>query len=384
MDSNLREPAAKSTADEPLFLASAREMAAKRGVSLEDVLAADRKAAEVPAFPTSECLLPEDAEDILLAQKVGDGAPSIAQEKTAHLAECLFCQTMVSSLEPSLDRQEEFIKVVRHETRYGAMDSFGKRVSALGRLTWPIALPVLAVLTLLLAGHLSSDGWLLTATIKSEAAILLLQLGIPVITVVVVFFTVMQRPRLPLVARFVFTLSMTIGVTTAVGVMLYTGNEWRDASVALRSSEDILVKRLAGSYEIKEAQGAFPAIVDLEHGTQINTLGNGKEFATYRASSKDMPGALVARARKDKGQISVDVGGKEYDALAITIGKVERVSEKRYRVVSANGESVYGNLIYPGHAIADGVTAMAVKRFGKEESPAELHPLRTVSLIKQQ
>jgi len=60
-----RDQDPNSLPDEPLFLRGAREEGVRAGISADAVIAEDRRAAISPAFPSSECFYPEEAEQYL-------------------------------------------------------------------------------------------------------------------------------------------------------------------------------------------------------------------------------------------------------------------------------------------------------------------------------
>ena len=122
-----RDP--NTPSDEPLFLRAAREAGAKSGVSADFILAEDRRAAESPTFPSEECFHPEEAEWFLSAKIQLDESDDAGraldehlkrefEDRSAHLAGCVFCQAMLASMESVHTRREAFLEVVRQEAPY--------------------------------------------------------------------------------------------------------------------------------------------------------------------------------------------------------------------------------------------------------------------------
>lgn len=114
----------------PLFLRAAEFAVHDSRDSVASLLEADRSKAEKPAFPTSLCLLPDEAEDLLdiaidldtfsLSENVSNELRLRSKElaeKFDHVRNCSFCQIMVMSMRPPQSRRQEFRKIVEETLR---------------------------------------------------------------------------------------------------------------------------------------------------------------------------------------------------------------------------------------------------------------------------
>ncbi len=146
------------------FLDSMREIASADGRSLREVLNAERaRARRRPVTMTDDCLLPDEAEELLASPRLGfkegrlrvvdrDKAIPFELEAFDHVSDCRFCQSLLEVMQPTVEERDAFLKRVRDEAEQagerGAPGNSDDPGSVSGgtwatvRSAWPIALPV--------------------------------------------------------------------------------------------------------------------------------------------------------------------------------------------------------------------------------------------------
>lgn len=146
------------------FLESMREIASADGRSLREVLDAERaRARRRPVTMTDDCLLPDEAEELLASPRLGikegglrvvdrDRATPFELEAFDHVSDCRFCQSLLEVMQPTVEERDAFLKRVRDEAeqarKRGAPSNSDDPGSVSGgtwvtvRSAWPIALPV--------------------------------------------------------------------------------------------------------------------------------------------------------------------------------------------------------------------------------------------------
>jgi hypothetical protein len=141
-----------------------REIASADGRNLREVLDAERaRARRRPVTMTDDCLLPDEAEELLASPRLGfeegrlrsvdrDKALPFEIEAVDHVSDCRFCQSLLEVMQPTVAERDAFLKRVRDEAeqarKRGAPGSSDDPGSVSGgtwatvRSAWPIALPV--------------------------------------------------------------------------------------------------------------------------------------------------------------------------------------------------------------------------------------------------
>jgi hypothetical protein len=123
-----REEAEKVDWVTPLYLKAAETAARRLGTTQEAVLQEDLKRMETSDYPTPECLTPDEVEELILSGEASlNIAPSspepradgfvaaIPENRRAHLATCVGCQTLMFACQPSESRRQQFRIQLRQE-----------------------------------------------------------------------------------------------------------------------------------------------------------------------------------------------------------------------------------------------------------------------------
>jgi hypothetical protein len=122
------EEAQRESVSKSRYLAATEAAATRLGVKQESILDDDRRRLENSNYPTTECITPEDVEDLveaLGAQHLGiqeihtekgrEVVASVWSKQMSHLTTCDPCRTLVSACQPSLLRRNEFLRFVQEK-----------------------------------------------------------------------------------------------------------------------------------------------------------------------------------------------------------------------------------------------------------------------------
>lgn len=377
--------------DDPLFLRGAREERPRAGISADAILAEDRRAAESPDYPSDECFYPEEAERYLslkimvgdsdsARQKLDESVGREYEDRSAHLAGCIFCQTMLESMQPMHARREAFLEAVRQEAPFqmpqpelhGALE----RCRAYGRIIWPLGLPVVGAVSLLIAAFFLPKNSIPGAAVSNALSSASLVMLIMVIAGVAIICMLFRRPRIVLAqGQLVSIFSFAVGIPAVLGILAAAAYEWREVSASYAASQTALVGTLQNSYKLSLEGKAFPAITDQEHGVLINTKLLRKDYAVYMATSRDLPGSLVAVAKRDGGEIKWAVGESQRTMLDVKFGTIKKAGDDRFQLISESGEIIDGRPDHTQLPLVDGAYGLAVMPDGKN-TVTVLRPLK--------
>jgi len=110
-DSRFRDPANKSSTEEPRSLIAARSRAARLNVSLGEMLRQDRERLRASTYPGPECLEPYEVEQY--------AAGRLSPERAEHIEACSGCQVLVGGVVPLDDQVSAFLEEME-ETEPGS------------------------------------------------------------------------------------------------------------------------------------------------------------------------------------------------------------------------------------------------------------------------
>jgi hypothetical protein len=119
------EHTGREVSDKPLFFKAAEARAARQGISADRLLADYTARLESSRYPSLECLLPEEV------QQVTEGQP-LAADQAQHVAGCAPCRQLLNAAQLPRERREALLQGVAAQTTGPAEVAVVDQVEAAG------------------------------------------------------------------------------------------------------------------------------------------------------------------------------------------------------------------------------------------------------------
>jgi len=195
-----------------------------------------------------------------------------------------------------------------------------------------------------------------------------------IIAAAIVYFLVHWPRFVTQQGQLVHTISFGVGIPAALIILAVVGNEWREFSGAYAELQAELISSLQDSYKHSLQGDAFPPINKEKDGVLIHTDLRGLNYAVYTATRKDLPGRLIATARRDGGEIKWAVPGSERTTLDVKLGTIRTVGEDRFQLILQSGDIIEGKPDDMQYELIEGRMGFAVIPYGSDKLAA-LYPL---------
>lgn len=392
---------------QPAYFGLVREQAAKEGISEAEFLARDRAHAKNPDYPTEQCLVPDEALQLLaffvaqydpekrlyslIPQSEGNISEEVAGYRE-HVEACPFCGVMVASMQPSTDKREEFLEAVRdltgsvsptlHSVPVHVQSHYLRRQSQLG-------IAILCVVAALALPYLLSVAFSRTFTVAlgEVSRHFFLIAALFVATTLLMVPKLFKRLGRILLGSFARTGRAIVsyrwleaGAFACVCVSLFYGVQ------ALNLRKEVLASRaqfrpLAASYlEHRYLSTALAPIAQSGSGFQLVDEVIVGDSTVYVAKRPDIPGNFITRIEGDAADVSWTIGEKTVPQFKLQVGQLKSLGGNELGFALATGDLLHvsGNL--STHALTEGGLAVAqIVRAGDENRALILKAVDTKS-----
>ena len=313
------EEEASRVESKPLFMVEIERRAAAEGRTVESVLEEYSRRLEQSTYPTRDCFLPDEVAEY--------ANHALSADRLAHANACAPCATLLASAVPSDRAARELVEAIRSMPSF-VEDGFEDLTAATATNNWPafnlaaakrwagvVLVPVFA-LTLMYFTFLRMD----------TSATRLTYLHSPVMWIVAAVAATLFTLSVFEVRRPVYR-SLAVGGAFAAVLGCSFFIDFRrsqsNRDFAIKFAQDQVATLAAASIENRQTTGKF---LDFSHSSdlfQIETPQISNSQVRYVATSRQLPGKIVADIGDHGGDLKWEYGNKTVQQLELLTGTLE-------------------------------------------------------------
>lgn len=316
----ISEEEASQVEAKPLFMLEIERRAAAEGRTVAAVLQEYSAKLQRSTYPTPDCFLPDEVSEYATG--------ALGADRLAHANVCTPCATLLASAVPSDTVAQEFVDVIRSvrsaadeteelavaaPTRWPAFD-----LAAAKRWAGVVVVPILA-LTLMYLTFLRLD----------TSATRLTYLHSPMMwTVTVVAATLVLLSVFEIRRPAYRSLAIGTAFAAVLGCSFFIDFRQSQSSrdFAVKFAQDQVATLAVASIENRQSTGKF---LDFWHSSdlfQIQTPEISTSRVQYVATSKELPGKVIADLRDNGGNLKWEYANRTIPQLELLTGTLENTA----------------------------------------------------------